>query len=466
MPSEDHTWFFQQLLQYQDRPEAIVWNDQRFSYQWLSQAVAKWVGFFTEHGLTRGDVVAFVSDYSPHTTALFLALLKQRHIMVPLSPSLNENEIQERTNLAGVEYVVRFDADDRGALARTASKCPENALLEDLKESLRPGLVVFSSGSSGTTKAILHDMTKVLRKFKRKRHTLRAITFLLLDHLGGINTLLYILSNGGTVVTVENRDPTTVCEAIQKHRVELLPTSPTFLNLLVLSEVYRSFDLSSLKMITYGTEPMPESTLRKVAGIFPDVTLTQTYGLSEIGVLRTKSRENESKWFKAGGEGIELKVVDGELLIKADSSMIGYLNLPSPFDEQGFFHTGDLVECDGDYITILGRETDVISVGGQKVFPAEVENLILSLPEVDDVTVYGETNILTGQVVVARISVNRNLSAREMKARVKAVCSAKLSSYKVPAKVIVDRTIEYSSRFKKARRPTDAARAKTQLDTE
>ena len=137
--------------------------------------------------------------------------------------------------------------------------------------------------------------------------------------------------------------------------------------------------------------------------------------------------------------------------------MIAYLNMPSPFDSrQGYFHTGDLVERDGEYITIFGRKTDLISVGGQKVFPAEVESVILTMPEVDDVTVYGEKNILTGEVVVAKVSTSRNMSSREMKVRIRAVCGERLSSYKVPAKVIVDRTVEYSSRFKKLRRPNPA----------
>ena len=114
--------------------------------------------------------------------------------MVPLSLSLTDDEVQERLSLTGVEFMVRFDEHGAGVVSKVGSDRRENTALHGLKESRRPGLVVFSSGSSGTTKAILHDMTKLLRKFERRRHTVRAITFLLLDHLGGINTLLYILT--------------------------------------------------------------------------------------------------------------------------------------------------------------------------------------------------------------------------------------------------------------------------------
>ena len=132
-----------------------------------------------------------------------------------------------------------------------------------------PGLVLFSSGSTGKHKAAVHDLRALLKKFTVPRHCYRTLVFLQLDHIGGVNTLFYTLSNGGAVVVSEGRTPRQVCEAIATHRVELLPTSPTFLNLLLLSEEHQRHDLSSLKLITYGTEPMPEITLRKVHAAFP-----------------------------------------------------------------------------------------------------------------------------------------------------------------------------------------------------
>ena len=101
-----------------------------------------------------------------------------------------------------------------------------------------------------------------LEKFKVPRHKLRTITFLLYDHIGGFNTLLYTLSNGGLIVTVSDRNPDGVLKAVEKHKVELLPTSPTFINLILLSEAYKRYNISSLKTVTYGTEPMPENTLK------------------------------------------------------------------------------------------------------------------------------------------------------------------------------------------------------------
>lgn len=82
-------------------------------------------------------------------------------------------------------------------------------------------------------------------------------------------------------------------------------------------------DMSSLELITYGTEVMPESVLKRLHMALPNARLLQTYGLSELGIMRSKSRDSNSLWVKVDGEGYDTKVVDGILWIKADSAMLG-----------------------------------------------------------------------------------------------------------------------------------------------
>ena len=299
--------------------------------------------------------------------------------------------------------------------------------------------MLFSSGSTGAHKAAVHDLARLLDKFRTPRPHWRALVFLQLDHIGGVNTLFHTLANGGVAVVADSRSPVGVCRAIARHRVELLPTSPTFLNLLLLSEEHRRHDLSSLKVITYGTEPMPESTLQRVVQQFPGVSLRQTYGLSELGILRCQSRSNDSLWVRVGGEGYETRIVDGKLRIRAHSAMLGYLNAPSAFDEDGFFETGDLVDTDGEWIRLRGRASDIINVGGSKVYPAEVESVLLDLDNVADVSVSGERNPITGQIVVATIRLRSPEAAHAFKARMLEHCRPRLSAYKIPVRVQVHR---------------------------
>jgi acyl-CoA synthetase (AMP-forming)/AMP-acid ligase II len=441
-------WLFERMTQWREQP-AIVWHDKPFSYGDLLDRIDGWAQSLGERGVVPGQVAALEGDYSPNACALLLALVGMNAIVVPLTKAVEAHRA-EFMQIAEAQVLISFDDDDNWSFEQQPRDVG-NPLIRSLIEQEQPGLVVFSSGSTGKNKAVLHNFNALLEKFKIPRHRKCALTFLLLDHLGGINTLLYSLSNGGTVVSVQSRDPEVICRAIERHKIQTLPASPTFLNLLLISEAYRDYDLSSLELITYGTEVMPETTLRRIREIFPNISLLQTYGLSELGVLRSKSRSSDSLWVKVGGEGFETKVADGVLWIRAQSAMVGYLNAPSPFDEQGWMNTQDEVEVDGDYIRILGRRSEIINVGGQKVYPAEVESVLLQMPNVRDVVVYSEKNPVIGQIVAARINVFEAEELKHLKQRLRAFCKDKLATYKIPIKVEVSGQEQFNARFKKLR---------------
>jgi long-chain acyl-CoA synthetase len=413
--------------------------------------VDSWNTYLLEHAVLPGQVVALRGDYTPQACALLLALVDRGMIVVPLT-EVAEVHREEFFKIAQVEVVVSFDEADRWTLKRREVTASHPLILQ-LRAAGEPGLVVFSSGSTGENKAVLHSFTPLLEKFRVQRHGWCTLTFLLLDHLGGINTLFSAFSNGGTVVSVRSRDPDVVCRAIERHQVELLPTSPTFLNLLLISEAYKRYDLSSLSLITYGTEVMPESTLRRVHQVLPNIRLKQTYGLTELGVLRSKSKSPDSLWVKVGGEDYETKVVDGILWIRARSAMLGYLNAPSPFDEEGWMNTGDMVEVDGEYIRILGRESEIINVGGQKVYPAEVESVLLQIDNVKDAVVVDEKNPITGSIVAARVNLFEPEEPSAFRKRMRAFCWGRLAPYKIPVRVEISDQDQFSARYKRMRRP-------------
>jgi acyl-CoA synthetase (AMP-forming)/AMP-acid ligase II len=284
------------------------------------------------------------------------------------------------------------------------------------------------------------------------RESFRSLLFLKLDHIGGINTLLAVLFNGGTIVTSASRQAKDICLAVEKYSVELLPTTPSFLTMLLMSRVYESHDLSSLKVITYGTEVMPGSTLAALHRIFPKVTLKQTYGLSELGILATKSRDSASKWMKIGGEGFQVKVVDGVLWIKSEQAMLGYLNAPSPFDANGWYNTGDRVEVDGEYFQILGRESEIINVAGEKVFPSEIESFLLTIGNVKDVIVREKKSPVVGQMIWAEFVLEQEEELAAFRKRVIEQCQRHLSPFKVPGLItLAGREQLVGSRFKKIR---------------
>ena len=430
--------------------EAVIWRDQSFAYGKLLNRTIQWRSYLRKNRIASGTVTAVEADFSPNAIALMLALIETGCIAVPLTSSVAAKKA-EFMAISGVEALLELDARDEARL--TPFERPEaHEIVQRLRKRGHPGLVLFSSGSTGQSKAAVHDIVGMLAKFKVRRHARRAITFLLYDHIGGFNTMLYQLSNAGCIVTVQGRDPDTVLRAVERHKVELLPTSPTFINLILLSEAYRRYDLSSLKIVTYGTEPMPESTLRRFHQALPNVELQQTYGLSEVGILRSKSRSSDSLWVRLGGEGFQTRVVDGILQIKAESAMLGYLNAPSPFTDDGWFDTGDKVEVDGDYFRILGRQSDIINVGGQKVYPAQVESVVQEMPEVAEVSVYGEKNAIMGQIPCATIRLRQPRDVREFHSELRRFCRQRLQEFQIPVRVRLVESAMHGGRFKKNRR--------------
>ena len=132
--------------------------------------------------------------------------------------------------------------------------------------------------------------------------------------------------------------------------------------------------------------------------------------------------------------------------------MLGYLNAPSPFDEEGFLDTQDRVEEDGEWLRILGRDSEIINVGGSKVYPAEVESVLLTMPGVRDAAVSGEPHPLMGQVVVANLQVEGGETASVMRSRLREFCRDKLPKHAVPVKIRFAEEPLYSERFKRMRR--------------
>lgn len=441
------SWLFADMQEVGDLP-AVIWRDRAVTYRELCSVWVDWTQQLDEHGVGAGDIVAVVADYTPASCSALLALIDRGAIVVPLAAASAAHH-DEFLDLCSAGHVIRLSGDEASFERREADVA--NELLRDLAGKGGPGLIVFSSGSTGKSKGMVHDVNRLLEKFRVKRQRLTTLTFLLFDHLGGINTLLYVLSNGGTIVTTDDRDPEVVCALIERHGIQLLPVSPTFLGLMLLSGAHRRHDMSSLKIITYGTEVMPQATLDRVATEFPDVKLQQTYGLSEVGALRTKSRDNGSLWLKVGGEGVETKVHDGRLMIRSTWAMLGYINAPQPFDEDGWFDTQDEVEVDGEYIKFLGRVTDIINVGGNKVYPAEVESALLRVDNIRDAVAFAELNPLMGQVVAAQVVVDHEEPVADLLKRVRNETRQWLERFMIPVRLEIVEQTEVGERFKKIR---------------
>ena len=264
--------------------------------------------FLADQRVQPGEAVVIDADYSPGSIALLMATIANRNIVVPIAAHVKSDR-EKYAEISEAKWYFKVLPDDRYRRPHSYSREMKHPFNLQLKNQGSPGLILFSSGSTGEPKASLHNLDFLLAKYQVQRNSQRILAFLLFDHIGGFNTLFYTLSNHGCVIALDARDAVSVCGAIERHRAQVLPTSPTFLNLLLMSEAWRDYNLSSLQLITYGTEAMPQATLRKLNEIFPHIRFLQTYGLSELGILRSKSRSSDSLWVKVGGEDYETRIV-------------------------------------------------------------------------------------------------------------------------------------------------------------
>ena len=340
--------------------------------------------------LRRGQVVAIIGDLEPGTILTLLRLIDQQMIVVPLTNDTRPDH-EYFFESALVDAVV-FDGKVRHL--QNKSKHP---YIEHLRKKGHGGLILFSTGTTGRPKAILHDIEDFLIRFKTPRPALRTLNFLLFDHIGGLNTLFHTLYNKGVVITPTGRTVDAVLHTALESQVEVLPTTPTFLRMLLLSGSVPEKIPESIKIITYGTERMDQPTLDALCRLLPNVDFRQTFGMSELGILRVKSEARNSLYMRIGGEGVETKIANDVLQIRAETRMIGYLNAETPFDSEGWYDTKDVVEIKGDFMKVVGRSNDIINVGGLKFMASEVERIALDFEGVEFVKVYSVPNPITGE---------------------------------------------------------------------
>ncbi|MDO8502330.1 MAG: fatty acid--CoA ligase family protein [Gemmatimonadaceae bacterium] len=389
--------------------------------------------------IPRGAVVALVGDFDGPTIATMLELLDRGVILMPLTEGTSaDHEYFFETGRA--EWIIRGGRlEHRGGQSAAAHR-----LIEELRRSGHPGIVFFSSGTTGRPKAILHDFDNFLERYAVPRAPLRALNFLLFDHAGGINTMLHTLFNKGVVIVPSERTPETIAAEMVKHRVELLPATPTFLRMMLLTGVFDAMKFPDLRVITYGTERMDQGTLDRLAAKLPAVDLRQTYGLSELGVFQVKSKARDSLWMRIGGTGIETRIVEGVLQMRSANRMLGYLNAPSPFVD-GWYDTGDIVEQDGEFIKVVGRAKEIVNVGGLKILPGEVERVALLHPDVLRAKAVGVPNPITGQHIEVTVEPRdgASLDRRAIMAHFRTHLQKQLS----PHRVIIGK-VAVSHRFK------------------
>ena len=429
---------------------AIIHDGKKYSYNELYIKI-KEIESFIKGKIKSGEVVAILADYSFVSIALFFALYENKNIIAPIT-STSKKEIDGKVKESFSTKIINLENENL-VITNIKSEA-SHKIINDLQTSKCAGLILFSSGSTGAPKAMIHNLDTLVDSYgDKKQKQINMLVFLMFDHIGGINTMLNILSMNATMIIPQNRNADDICKLIEEYKIAVLPSSPTFLNLILINRSYEKYDLSSLRMITYGTETMPEGLLNRLKAVFSKVKFLQTFGTSETGIAATSSKSSNSTFMKIDDENLEYKIVDNELWLRSKTQILGYLNRSmESFTNDGWFKTGDLVELDNEgFIKIIGRNKEIINVGGQKVLPSEVESVLLGMDEIEDCLVYGEQNAITGQSVSCDVVLKHGIDDSGFKILVRKFCKDKLDNFKIPTRVNVVQKTEFTERFKKSR---------------
>ena len=429
---------------------AIIYDGKKYSYNELYIKI-KEIESFIKDKIKSGEVVAILADYSFASIALFFALYENKNIIAPIT-STSQKEIDGKVKESFSTKIINLE-NEKLVITNIKSEA-SHKIINDLQNSKCAGLILFSSGSTGAPKAMIHNLDTLVDSYgDKKQKQINMLVFLMFDHIGGINTMLNILSMNATMIIPQNRNADDICKLIEEYKIAVLPSSPTFLNLILINRSYEKYDLSSLRMITYGTETMPEGLLNRLKAVFSKVKFLQTFGTSETGIAATSSKSSSSTFMKIDDENLEYKIVDNELWLRSKTQILGYLNRSmESFTNDGWFKTGDLVELDNEgFIKIIGRNKEIINVGGQKVLPSEVESVLLGMDEIEDCLVYGEQNAITGQSVSCDVVLKHGIDDSGFKILVRKFCKDKLDNFKIPTRVNVVQKTEFTERFKKSR---------------
>lgn len=267
----------------------------------------------------------------------------------------------------------------------------------------------------------------------------------------GIQVILTALLSGGVLVVPEERTPVGFYETAVQHGATHISGTPTFWRAFLLAATPGALPL---QQITVGGEAVDQITLDRLKEMFPKARITHIYASTEAGVVfavHDGIAGFPAEWLDRPVQGGSLRVRDGMLLAKTPHAMRGYAaGSEQALIDDNWWVTGDLVEVQEGRVRFLGRQDDVINVGGSKVYPQAVEAVLLGIPGVVEARVRGVPNPITGFFIGADVVLADDQDPESTRIRILTECRAKLPAYQVPRILKVVDSIAVHASGKKA----------------
>lgn len=389
--------------------------------------------------------------------------------VVPLNYLLKQDELQYVIDDCGTDTIVasRAIVEHMGFVPRVKKL----VVLEDLSFSGVPepvwpasasdddlGVILYTSGTSGRPKGVMlthGNIAANVRQIKEWVDIDEDFTFLGVlpqFHSFGMTVLTLLpLSVGAKVVYTARFVPGKLLRLIREHRPTIFVAIPSMFNALLHAKDVSADDFSSIRFMVSGGEPLPQAVFEAFRERF-GITINEGYGLTETSPVSNWCRPWEWRQGSVGRAlpGIEQRIVDaagrslpahvdGEVQMRGPNVMKGYYKLPEEtakaFTADGFFKTGDMGRLDSDgHLSITGRIKEMLIVGGENVFPREIEEVLNKHESVSASGVVGKMDPMRGEVPVAFIELKEGAVFDETALRQH--CRRSLAGYKVPESIV------------------------------
>ncbi|MEN8245753.1 MAG: AMP-binding protein [Thermodesulfobacteriota bacterium] len=466
-----------------DNPDktAIVFGERRISYAELDNLIDRTAAGILEMGFKRGDVLSVFLPSIPELIIAYLGTVRAGVTVNLVNAMLQKIEVEYilndcrskgvltdakripiiesiRSEVVSLTHVILLDEQGQGNYPsfKTLMAKGEGEFQAPQTKGSDLCHLMYTSGTTGWPKGVMathgnirHNAVEFGKVHFKPADTIMVATPIF--HCWGlVNGTFGMFSNGGTVITVERFYPDQAINAIEQLEPTIFIGVPPMYNLLLNHPDLDKRDISSVVFCLSAATKMPENLIRQVEQKLK-WRYAEAWGLTEVSCVGATSPYTETRIGSCGRgmDDAEMKVIDekgnalaphqtGELCVKGTCVTSGYLNKPDAtrdaFDSEGWFHSGDIAYMDEEgYAYIVDRKKDMINVGGEKVFPAEVEDMMITHPKIKDLAIVGISDKLKGEAPKAFIVLNdgETTSLEE----IRDYCKTRMAPYKVPVAV-------------------------------
>jgi long-chain acyl-CoA synthetase len=454
---------------------ALILEDESWPYARLDEGIAAGTSRLAAEGVSRGQRVPVVATGSPRSLIAVLAAARLGSAAAALNPQLTVEELGrlvELADLAGVGVAGHEHADGLASALRPPATVlgdaelqgdttgPTPAVVSDDEEAL----VLFTSGTTGLPKAVPMSHGTLTRRivswcgpFDAQASPTVRLMCVPMFHVGGLLGLLMSLYSGHTTVIQPRFDAGEWLRLVERHRVDAVFIVPTMLRRILDHPDFARTDLGSLRTVAYGAAPAPADLVVRATEALPHVGFSNVFGQTEtLGAYTALARHDYRHPVRRTSvgralPGVELRVVDPDSGADVPVGDPGELWVRSAHNVRpGWLHTGDLARVDADgYVFPVGRLSDTINRGGEKLGPIEVETVLRAHSAVADAAVAGLPDADLGERVGAAVVAREPVRPEDLRA----YCAQHLARFKVPDTLVLVDRIPYDD-LGKVRRKT------------